>query len=192
MSLLLLSGPKLPSGTPPTTRLSDRFNGAAATPLASHAPDVGGAWTVHAGTIQLSGSGWVNISVTGVATVDCGVADFTAVIETADNPTPRIIFRLTDASNYWVAEYNTSTETLAIVEVVAGAPTTRASGVRTNFGGNHFMNLTVAGASATVALSAPEDTAPVVYGTMATNLSATRHGIGGTASVVITDIVVTG
>lgn len=187
MTLLLSLAP--PASTA-QVRLSDRLDGSAATALSAHTPDSGGPWTTHAGAAALNGSGAVVVSSTLVASAPCIVADVTVVAVVTETAIPRVIFRLTDASNYWYAQYDSGLEVLRIYEVVAGVPTQRASSTRTATGADRTLTVTVTGTSASVVIDG--NPTPVSFTPMATGAGKTAHGIGGDAGAVIKDLVVTG
>lgn len=172
------------------TLLEDSFTGANGTALGDHTPETGGPWTVHAGTPTLNGSGGLTDAETFVAAADCGAEDVTIVVEATEAAAFRAVFRLTDASNYWHAEYDGLNEFLRIYEVVAGAPTLRAGAGRTATDAPRTLTVTVAGASVSAALDT--QTTPVTYDTMATGLAATAHGCGGASGCSIDSIAITG
>lgn len=192
MTLLMSLAPPATTSVVTTTRLSDRFNGTAATALSSHTPDVGGPWTVNLGSSTLDGSGAANFGTTpSAATAPCGVADVTITMVFTETAQQRVVFRLTDAANYWYAEYNNSSEFLRINEVNAGVPTVRATATTFAIGGDRTMIVVVSGTTVSARLA--DDPGQVAsYSTMATGAGKTAHGIGGVIGSVIKDLVITG
>lgn len=189
MTVLTVLGYPRRASAPVVDLLSDRFDGANGTGLAAHTPDVGDAWTVHDGTPTLDGAGGLTDAETFVAAAECGATDVTIVLVAAEAAVFRVVFRLTDAANYWYAEYVVADEVLRLHEVVAGVPTLRAGVGTDQTGAARTLTVAVVGTTVSATL---DGGAALNYGTMATGLAATAHGIGGDTGALIQDIVVTG
>jgi hypothetical protein len=113
--------------------LNDDFDGAASTALAAHSPLKGGAWTDSTAGWQLDGMGFIqatNANCRSLFTAGSdGDLDFWDLRSAATNDEFRLIFRYSDASNYWYCRVfrNTSYYDLELHKVVATVDTTVSS-----------------------------------------------------------------
>ena len=127
-------------GESTTTYVKDTFTDTDGTLLTAHTPD-----------IDVLGSGWVDAAQGfmrvdgvnkcesqfngGLAQIDPNVSDYTYTVDyettTTTGATGEVHFRFTDASNTWVVRlYDLSgSQLMSLIEITAGAPTTRDSGV---------------------------------------------------------------
>lgn len=116
-----------------TTYVYDTFTGTDGTNLAAHTPDIGGAWTVSAGTITIQ-SNRAASSASGAgngALIESGQANIviTGTVRWTDGTGglgTGFYFRATDISNLWLVEIE-NTSTITIYDRQAGTFTLRAS-----------------------------------------------------------------
>lgn len=169
-----------------TTLILDQFADADGTALTAHAiapTNVPGAsWAANNGTWTIQGnqatSGVLGAGDYNVATADSGQADVTVTcdITTAGSGAyaPEIVGRLTDASNYWRVEIESTTQVLRIQEYNAGSGTTRASvSLTTVNGGTYALKVVFSGTGITASVGAT-----TCNWTSSFNQTATRHGVG--------------
>ncbi len=163
-----------------STRILDSFTDTNGTALASHAIAPtnlpGASWSVLAGSfnIQSNRANSAN-TTTGYAVFDSGVADCTisCVINGAATPIGiYVLFRVTDASNFWFA-YVAPGGNWILFKKVAGSNTNVASGTAPGTG-DHTVNVTLSGNS----ISINWDGTNTLSTTDSFNATATKHGIG--------------
>lgn len=162
----------------------DLFTGADTTALTSHTPNT-----------DISGNGWSNIngtftilsnrarSATGgsplfsLATMDVGKADVSirCIVNTPGAGYSGVIFRLTDANNFWAALINAGTDNLYLFEYASGFTQRGIASVAINTDTDYTIDVVCTGTSISVKL----DSANEITYTSSANQTATKHGIRG-------------
>lgn len=104
--------------------LHDTFDGSSGS-VASHTPNIGGAWTVRSGTVTINGSGRLVASVTGNITQTTTESDVDSAVLgriTTTNNAINLIFRYTDENNYIQVQFvvNGASSSLILFNRVAG------------------------------------------------------------------------
>ena len=140
----------------PSPFVSDTFSGANGTLLANHAPDLsatGARWTTSSSAVMLNAQRAVtNVRTFATATIDTGIADGTVSVDwtsSAWGGSGGLMFRGSDANNYWLASYSDPTCELdkVINGVVRRATSLNASDDLTQPPMSDRLSVTLAGAS---------------------------------------------
>jgi fibronectin type 3 domain-containing protein len=160
-----------------TPLLKDTFTDSNGTALASHTMDVGSGWTIGSGAVAVQSNKAV-FSATGQAVADAGRADCTLSVKfrcTDTNQYGVIPFRYVDESNFWFL-YIDAGNRIRIFEKASGSNTTRATTTISYTANNDYtVTVTLLGASIVATFDGGNGGS---YGSAATGLSATKHGIG--------------
>lgn len=109
-------------------KTEDNFTGSSVG-IASHTPDIGGAWTQQAGTVTINGSGKLVASVAGACTQDIGNKNVTITAYgrvTTTNNVLSIVLRYTDENNYILVQLsiNGGSSQIRLINRVSGTNTT--------------------------------------------------------------------
>lgn len=160
----------------PAYLLRDTFTDADGTPLGSHAMDVGGGWTVHAGTIQIQGGRAVSAdTVVGTATADAGQSD--AVLSCSGVVVGGggyyLFVRFASLGNNWLV-YTLAGSAVVLYEIVSGSLTQRASG-GTVSAGAHDFGVSCVGTTIGVSVDGGQ---VLEYASATQWQTATRFGLG--------------
>lgn len=139
----------------PLIKVRDTFTGTSVS-IASHSPEIGGAWTIGAGTITINGSGKLVASSSGECTQDTGSSDADIAIiarVTTTNNNINIVFRYTDTNNYIMVVFlvNGGSSTYTLINRVGGSNSGVTTGsvgslssgtdyrIKATLKGNHIM-----------------------------------------------------
>ncbi len=162
----------------PTVLLKDTFTDADGTNLTAHTMDVGPGWTVYAGSWDIRGDKTEITSSTGgnAAAADAGHSDATVQADvTPGNNSCGILFRLTDANNYWWAESDNNAQAFRLVEWNAGSVINRGQvAVTLNGGTTYTVQAVLSGSTITVTLDGGN---MITYSSATFNQTATKHGL---------------
>src|SRR5262249_55591537 len=156
-SLLMVTGIGVSDAGAQITMVYDTFTGANGAPLAGHAPDVDlplTNWTIRTnGTLVLSGNaalstqgdGWTWPSWAAIESNTCDgtiAVDWTPGTGLPYGPRSGLIFRMSDANNYWYAGYGMQGTPLGLWKVVNGSPGLIASAsVPSPIGSTHHVEV---------------------------------------------------
>lgn len=180
-------------GVPITYLLRDTFTDADAVVLASHTPDIGGAWTSRSGATQIHSNRATITTGPSIHTIDATKADFFAGLRgriTATGAADYIglIFRYVDTSNYWLVHIDENDNSLSIFEVTSGSFSQRATvGIAIGLYTDYTLQVLCQGTSITAWLNGANQ---ISYSS-SVRQSATLVGIrGGTAGYNLDDFQV--
>lgn len=174
----------------------NRANGALGSTDGAGVEEPGGsglAWSVLQGTCAVASnvaafSARDGTSGIGMAVVETGSGDgFYEVTQTtgaAAGGRPGIAFRVTDATNYWVAYIDNSANLLRIDEVVAGSVTNRASVAATVADSTAYRLFVIADGASVVA--GHNNVTRAAYASAATGLTAGKVGLYVDTAVDVT------
>lgn len=174
----------------------NRANGALGSTDGAGVEEPGGsglAWSVLQGTCAVASnvaafSARDGTSGIGLAVVETGSGDgFYEVTQTtgaAAGGRPGIAFRVTDATNYWIAYIDNSANLLRIDEVVAGVVTNRASVAATVADSTAYRLCVIADGASVVAFH--NNATRAAYASAATGLSAGKVGLYVDTAVDVT------
>jgi len=158
--------------------VSDSFNRADSTTSLGTA-DTGQAWTALTGTLGINGNAaYAVVTSNSVAVIDSGLADGTVQVKLTATATgsvmPRLIFRCTDASNYWMLQARGSTGKYQLYKNVAGAFTQLGTDIAVTPTAGDVIQAVLSGSSVTIKVNGVQ----AATATDAFNSTATKHGIG--------------
>jgi hypothetical protein len=140
--------------------------------------DVGPGWTVYAGSWDIRGDKTEITASTGInaAAANSGHSDATVQAGvTPGNNSCGILFRLTDANNYWWAECDNFNQAFRLVEWNAGSVTNRGQVSVTVSGSTTYtVQAVFSGSNITITLDGGNS---INYSSATFNQTATLHGL---------------
>lgn len=161
---------------------ADTFNRADSTSTLG-AADTGGAWTAHTGTWGIAGNRAAlvtptnnNASPWNIATVNAGLSSCACSVNfpTAWSDGLGIVFRATDATNYWLLRFNASGAGVQLYKVVAGGVTFVVAPSATLNATGNTLGVVLIGSTIQIKVNGADAGSPITDSTHAT---ATRHGL---------------